>query len=90
MNELPLGLLLIYDFCKDDLFCAVLDFIHPAYPAKLISGFQFLRDTLLFCHLRDHGFQPFLACAFNFCQVLVKFPGQDQTAVQPWTMLFQL
>ena len=30
MNGLPRGLLLINDFCKDDLFCAMLDFIHPA------------------------------------------------------------
>lgn len=65
MNELPLGLLLIYDFCKDDLFRTVLDFIHPAYPPKLISGFQFLCDALLLCHLRDHGLQSFLAGAFN-------------------------
>ena len=48
MNGLPLNLFLIYDFSKDDLFCAVLDFTHPAYPTKLISGFQFLCDALPF------------------------------------------
>ncbi len=72
-----------HDFCKDDFFRAMLDFVHSAYPTKLIPGFQFLCDALLFCHLRDHGFQPFLAGAINFCQVLLQFPDRIRRLYSP-------
>ncbi len=66
---------------QNDFLCPAADAVHGPDPCKLVTGFQFLGDTLRLLHLRDDTRQPVSGLFVQVSKICPEFSRQKQGIV---------
>ena len=74
----------------NDFLRTVPDAVHGSNPRQLVTGFQFLCDSLNFFHLGNDTMQPVLCLFVQISQVCPELAGQNQVIILGWMALLQL
>ena len=66
---------------QDDFLCPAANAVHGSDPRKLVTGFQFLGDTLCLLHLRDDTLQSVSGLFVQVSKICPEFSRQKQCIV---------
>lgn len=81
---------IVNQLSQDNLIYPVSNVVHPSYPFHLILRFQCFCHILFLSNLRGQLVKVVIGSFIYFCQMVIQFALQEQFAVCPGTVFFQV